>query len=194
MLWYGAPLFANKMPIILSSFCLWTIFTCFAAPSNGQVLTPPYFNLAVGRRITASATCGVGVSENELYCKLVGANTDKQDNPNINLIQGQVCDYCRGPAGIVGDPEMMHPPEFAIDGTERWWQSPPLSRGTQYNNVNLTVDLGQVCQRFINLHFMFILDDELSIRSCSVAHGFISLDFFFVEHPQNVKRSVSESF
>ena len=39
-----------------------------------QVLTPPYFNLAVGRRITATSTCGVGVSESELYCKLTGAN------------------------------------------------------------------------------------------------------------------------
>lgn len=32
----------------------------------------------------------------------------------------------------------------AIDGTERWWQSPPLSRGLEYNEVNVTLDLGQV--------------------------------------------------
>lgn len=113
---------------------------------SGQVLTPPYFNLAVGRRITASATCGVGVSESELYCKLVGANTDKQDNPNINLIQGQVCDYCKPDQS-----EMAHPPQYAIDGTERWWQSPPLSRGTKYNEVNLTIDLGQVSTLLVSL-------------------------------------------
>jgi len=38
----------------------------------------------------------------------------------------------------------MHPAEHAIDGSERWWQSPPLSRGVKYNEVNLTIDLGQV--------------------------------------------------
>ncbi|XP_054719477.1 laminin subunit alpha-like [Uloborus diversus] len=105
---------------------------------GAQVLNPPLFNLAEGRKISASATCGEGVVEPELYCKLVGANTDRQDNPNINLIQGQVCDFCDP-----NDPKRAHPPENAIDGTERWWQSPPLSRGNKFNEVNLTIDLGQ---------------------------------------------------
>lgn len=51
----------------------------------------------------------------------------------------QVCDHC--------DPQRAdkrHPPEYAVDGTETWWQSPPLSRGSKYNEVNLTIDLGQV--------------------------------------------------
>ena len=56
---------------------------------SGQPLTPPYFNLAEGRRVTATATCGEGVDEPELYCKLVGASVEKGD-VNINLIQGQV--------------------------------------------------------------------------------------------------------
>lgn len=51
----------------------------------------------------------------------------------------QYCDYC-DPAR----PDKMHPPEFAADGMETWWQSPPLSRGMKYNEVNLTIDLGQV--------------------------------------------------
>uniref|UniRef100_A0A673UW51 Laminin subunit alpha 3 n=1 Tax=Suricata suricatta TaxID=37032 RepID=A0A673UW51_SURSU len=37
-----------------------------------------------------------------------------------------------------------HPVTNAIDGSERWWQSPPLSSGTQYNKVNVTLDLGQL--------------------------------------------------
>ena len=105
-----------------------------------QVLSPPYFNLAVGRRITASATCGESVSEPELFCKLTGANLAKQSGtPEYSLIQGQICDYCDP-----SRPVKSHPPSQAIDGTERWWQSPPLSRGLKYNEVNLTVDLGQV--------------------------------------------------
>ena len=53
-----------------------------------QVLTPPYFNLAEGRRITATATCGENVDQPELYCKLVGADSDEPQD--FNLIQGQV--------------------------------------------------------------------------------------------------------
>lgn len=60
--------------------------------ANGEVLTPPYFNLADGRKITATATCGEGTPEPELYCKLVGANADR--DVNINLIQGQVRFFC----------------------------------------------------------------------------------------------------
>lgn len=52
-------------------------------------LTPPYFNLAEGRKIHATATCGVDTDGPELYCKLVGANTEN-DNQYYSLIQGQV--------------------------------------------------------------------------------------------------------
>lgn len=51
----------------------------------------------------------------------------------------QVCDICN----MTNDAK-KHPPEFAVDGMETWWQSPPLSRGMKYNEVNLTIDLGQV--------------------------------------------------
>lgn len=55
--------------------------------AGAEILTPPYFNLAEGRNITATATCGD--DEAELYCKLVGANAENDEN--INVIQGQVC-------------------------------------------------------------------------------------------------------
>lgn len=50
-----------------------------------------------------------------------------------------MCDYCDPTV-----PDRSHPPEYAIDGTSNWWQSPPLSRGMKYNEVNLTIDFGQV--------------------------------------------------
>jgi hypothetical protein len=31
-----------------------------------------------------------------------------------------------------------------VDGTPNWYQSPPLSRGMQYSEVNITIDLEQV--------------------------------------------------
>ncbi|XP_065337904.1 laminin subunit alpha [Cloeon dipterum] len=116
---------------------VWLAVACLAACgpwAAGELLTPPYFNLAEGRRITASATCGDGTSSPELYCKLVGATTEE----NENIINGQACDYCDQTK-----PNKWHPAENAIDGTTRWWQSPPLSRGSKYNEVTLTIDLGQ---------------------------------------------------
>ena len=110
---------------------------------DSQVLTPPYFNLAVGRSVEASATCGEGVDDAELFCKLTGANPGSREGfASYNVIQGQLCDYCDRSI-----PNKSHPADFAIDGTERWWQSPPLSRGLQFNQVNLTVHLGQVSHK-----------------------------------------------
>ena len=92
---------------------------------RAQVLTPPYFNLAVNRLIEATATCGVGVAERELFCKLAGAVSDDNDVVGeYEIVQGQLCDYCDPE-----DPEKIHLPENAVDGTERWWQSPPAVEG-----------------------------------------------------------------
>jgi hypothetical protein len=49
-------------------------------PAVKPELTPPYFNLAEGRKISASSTCGLDIDGPELYCKLVGSHTDDQQN------------------------------------------------------------------------------------------------------------------
>ncbi|KAM4691986.1 laminin subunit alpha-5 [Rhinophrynus dorsalis] len=106
---------------------------------NGYSLHPPYFNLAEGTKISATATCGEGEGGRaieDLYCKLVGGPVSGDPSQTI---QGQYCDVCMANSG-----EKAHPITNAIDGTERWWQSPPLSRGVQFNEVNVTLDLGQV--------------------------------------------------
>lgn len=114
-----------------------------------QFLTPPYFNLAQSQEIIASATCGVGVSGRELFCKLTGATGEygNRFSPTneVTIMEGQNCDLCEVPSseGTIRSTK-EHPAEFAIDGTERWWQSPPLSRDLKYNEVNLTINLGQV--------------------------------------------------
>ncbi|XP_075600356.1 laminin subunit alpha-3 [Balearica regulorum gibbericeps] len=106
----------------------------------GLSLHPPYFNLAAAASIWATATCGEaaagGGGRPELYCKLVGGPAAA---PLGRAIQGQFCDYCNA-----ADPSKAHPVTNAIDGTERWWQSPPLSMGLKYNEVNVTLDLGQL--------------------------------------------------
>jgi len=37
-----------------------------------------------------------------------------------------------------------HPIEYAIDGTNRWWQSPSIKNGRQFHWVTITLDLRQV--------------------------------------------------
>ncbi|XP_069506839.1 laminin subunit alpha-5 isoform X2 [Ambystoma mexicanum] len=107
---------------------------------NGYSLHPPYFNLAEGTRISASATCGeekdTGRAIPDLYCKLVGGPASGDPSQTI---QGQYCDIC---SSAISD--KAHPITNAIDGTERWWQSPPLSRSLEFNEVNVTLDLGQL--------------------------------------------------
>uniref|UniRef100_H0ZBT3 Laminin subunit alpha 5 n=1 Tax=Taeniopygia guttata TaxID=59729 RepID=H0ZBT3_TAEGU len=116
----------------------------FPSDVNGHSLHPPYFNLAEGTRISATATCGeeaAGAGSRraveDLYCKLVGGPVAGGD-PN-QTIQGQYCDICSS-----ANSNKAHPITNAIDGTERWWQSPPLSRGLEFNQVNVTLDLGQL--------------------------------------------------
>uniref|UniRef100_A0A8C9SXP0 Laminin subunit alpha-5 n=1 Tax=Scleropages formosus TaxID=113540 RepID=A0A8C9SXP0_SCLFO len=106
---------------------------------NGFSLHPPYFNLAEGTKITATATCGEdsgGRPVRDLYCKLVGGPVSGDPGQTI---QGQYCDIC-----TMSDSNRAHPITNAIDGTERWWQSPPLSRSAEFNEVNVTLDLGQL--------------------------------------------------
>ncbi|KAJ8267959.1 hypothetical protein COCON_G00131310 [Conger conger] len=106
---------------------------------TGFSLSPPYFNLAEGAQISATATCGeddTGIPRSDLYCKLVGGPTTELPSQTI---QGQFCEYCNS-----NDPNTAHPASNAVDGTERWWQSPPLSRSLRYNEVNVTLELGQL--------------------------------------------------
>ncbi|CAD5221244.1 unnamed protein product [Bursaphelenchus xylophilus] len=125
--------------------------------TTNAVLVPPSKNLALGRHITASSTCGEvnGVPIKELYCTIAGAQPYSPHNQysyslfnNTRHIQemraehsflknGQNCDYCEA------NSNMEHPAQFMVDGSHSWWMSPPLSRGMQYHEVNITIDLGQ---------------------------------------------------
>lgn len=87
----GSMKLSTKVFVPVLALILFTLATLNGI-SNAE-LTPPYFNLAEGRHIYASSTCGVGVDGPELYCKLVGGNTEhetKQTNHSYKLIQGQV--------------------------------------------------------------------------------------------------------
>ncbi|XP_061662817.1 laminin subunit alpha-5 isoform X5 [Syngnathoides biaculeatus] len=129
------------LPLVSALVQVLLLLSAQEAPSGVNVfnLHPPYFNLAEGTKITATATCGedeTGKSVLDLYCKLVGGPVSGDPG---HTIQGQYCDICHH-----GDTDRAHPITNAIDGTERWWQSPPLSRSTKFNQVNVTLELGQL--------------------------------------------------
>ncbi len=138
---------------------------------NGQVLTPPYFNPTVVKNIEATATCGYdvfGKKFSELYCHLTGGSgitgvedgsrsinsADARSYVAYDVMQRQICDYCNPLK-----PNTNHRVENAVDGTERWWQSPPLSRGLEYNHVNITINLGQVLIKQLILPATFMLKE-----------------------------------
>jgi len=58
---------------------------------------------------------------------------------------GQNCDYCEA------NTSSAHPASNIVDGTALWWQSPPLSRGMAYSEVNITFDLEQVARGMVYL-------------------------------------------
>lgn len=78
-----------------SLLLLWPLLvTCAAAQElptngvNGYSLHPPYFNLAEGTKITATATCGeddTGRSLQDLYCKLVGGPVSGDPSQTIQV-------------------------------------------------------------------------------------------------------------
>uniref|UniRef100_A0A5F8G2Z2 Laminin subunit alpha-3 n=1 Tax=Monodelphis domestica TaxID=13616 RepID=A0A5F8G2Z2_MONDO len=146
---------------------------------TGFSLHPPYFNLAEAARISATATCGEEPGgarpRSELYCKLVGGPIASSTG---HTIQGQFCDYCNS-----GDPNKAHPVTNAIDGTERWWQSPPLSLGLQYNKVNVTLDLGQLFHvAYVLIKFANSPRPDLWVLERSVDSGRTYLPWQFFAH------------
>ena len=98
---------------------------------------PHVFNLATNAEITTNATCGERGAEP--FCKLV----EHVKRRPADRIQCGVCDDS-------SDAD-RHPIEFAIDGSNRWWQSPTIANGRQFNSVTITLDLKQVSYRiYIN--------------------------------------------
>ncbi|XP_042565820.1 laminin subunit alpha-2-like [Clupea harengus] len=79
--------------------------------------------------ITANATCGQDGPE--MYCKLV-------EHVAGQPVRNPQCRKC--------NLKKQHPIEYAIDGTNRWWQSPSIKNGMDYHYVTITLDLKQVFQ------------------------------------------------
>ena len=79
-----------------TDFGLWALglIVLAAVPAFCQestVLTPPYFNIAEKRKVTVNATCGEGVAQKEVYCKLVGYDSRMEATSiTYDILDGQV--------------------------------------------------------------------------------------------------------
>ncbi|XP_075525225.1 wing blister isoform X1 [Dermacentor variabilis] len=94
-------------------------------------LFPSVFNLASNAGITVNATCGETGPDN--YCKLVEHTYNREPQ----------CGECDATSRYA---DRRHPIQYAIDGSNRWWQSPSLQHGRKYQWVTITLDLKQVFQ------------------------------------------------
>ncbi|CAN7938715.1 unnamed protein product, partial [Ixodes hexagonus] len=94
-------------------------------------LFPSVFNLASNAGITVNATCGE--TGPETFCKLVEHIYNREPQ----------CGECDASSRHA---DKRHPIEYAIDGSNRWWQSPTLQNGRKYQWVTITLDLKQVFQ------------------------------------------------
>ncbi|XP_058880004.1 laminin subunit alpha-2 isoform X3 [Acipenser ruthenus] len=108
------------------------LWQCCRAQQRG--LFPAVLNLASMAEISTNATCG----ENgpEMYCKLV-------EHVPGQPVRNPQCRTCNLASNI---PYERHPITYAIDGTNRWWQSPSIQNGMDFHYVTITLDLGQVFQ------------------------------------------------
>ncbi|XP_015224716.1 PREDICTED: laminin subunit alpha-2 isoform X7 [Cyprinodon variegatus] len=115
--------------LVLIDALLWQ---CCHTQQRG--LFPAVLNLATMADITTNATCG----ENgpEMFCKLV-------EHVPGQPVRNPQCRICNQQSP---NPVEHHPIEYAIDGTNRWWQSPSIRNGMDYHYVTITLDLKQVFQ------------------------------------------------
>ncbi|KAK4880835.1 hypothetical protein RN001_008981 [Aquatica leii] len=94
--------------------------------NNG--LWPSVFNLATKALISVNATCGEGGREE--FCRMSENGRGR-------------CGICDNFSPDTSKKHLIH---YAIDGSSRWWQSPALHNGPEYEYVTITLDLKQVYQ------------------------------------------------
>uniref|UniRef100_A0A3Q2V502 Laminin, alpha 1 n=1 Tax=Haplochromis burtoni TaxID=8153 RepID=A0A3Q2V502_HAPBU len=104
------------------------------AAAQHRGLFPAILNLASNAVISSNATCGD--PEPEVYCKLV-------EHVPGRRIKNPHCLKCDANSVLSRE---RHPITNAIDGTNRWWQSPSIKNGQQFHWITITLDLKQVFQ------------------------------------------------
>lgn len=103
-------------------------------------LWPPIFNAASKAILHANATCGM--HSREEFCHMTDAHPQRKHKRTK-------CGAC--------DAEHNHPIDNVIDRSSKWWQSPTLLNGLEYEYVTITMDLKQV-SKFYNIVRCLVLN------------------------------------
>lgn len=157
-------------------FFLFSYFWCTGPRFHGHGtrdgsagLWPSVFNVATKASITTNATCGERGREE--FCRLA--------------------DHGKGRCGVCDsnspDPNKRHPIENAIDGTNRWWQSPTLHSGPEYERVAVILDLKQ--ESNFNILIFVILNLRIDLGSIIIIHfsvHFIHFSVILVQKEKNL--------
>uniref|UniRef100_A0A1B0AJK8 Laminin N-terminal domain-containing protein n=1 Tax=Glossina pallidipes TaxID=7398 RepID=A0A1B0AJK8_GLOPL len=101
--------------------------------NGGGGLFPQLFNVAIRASIRANATCGQNGREE--YCKLVDAYPHKKWATQCGICNSHSSDMAK-----------HRPIESVISNTQsddRWWQSPTLQNGHNFEYITITLDLKQ---------------------------------------------------
>ncbi|KAJ6646434.1 Laminin subunit alpha-1 [Pseudolycoriella hygida] len=112
---------------------------------------PPVQNVALKSSITVNATCGQNGPEE--HCDMIDVDTHRSRASQCEICDGNSTDF-----------DKRHHIEYAIDGTNRYWQSPSLQYGNEFEYVTITVDLKQ------EIIISFLLNDPITqdkINACS---------------------------
>ena len=103
------------------------------------------FNLGTHAKITSNATCGE--QKSEVYCTLTEDGESRR------------CGVCDS-----SEEDRSHPPHLALDGSDRWWQSPTLQYSPAYQQVTITINLKRIYQVAISIYlYIYFYIYSLSI-------------------------------
>ncbi|KAF6732239.1 Laminin subunit alpha-2, partial [Oryzias melastigma] len=128
----GFPSSEDGMERILAA--LIALLSWQSCRSQQRGLFPAVLNLATMADIKANATCGSNGPE--MFCKLV-------EHVPGQPVRNPQCRTCNQSSTNLYE---RHPIEYAIDGTNKWWQSPSIMNGMENHYVTITLDLKQVFQ------------------------------------------------
>lgn len=109
---------------------------------------PPIFNVALKAKIRANATCGEDGRDE--YCKTADMSQHHQQRSHRSQ-----CSFCDQNSA---DADKRHLIGYALENNERWWQSPSLYNGKEFEYVTVDLDLGQVSYNVLLFIFLMLVE------------------------------------
>ena len=152
------------MNIEVNKYNWFFVIIFFSFKPDQRPLFPVIFNLAAHSRVWTNATCGM--ERPEVYCRLVEHVLMKYEQNSNNLVSPSIKYSLSGISSLLysvlhnvflvrppqcgicdahsTDLSQSHIAENAIDGSPRWWQSPTVANGNEFERVTIIIDMRAV--------------------------------------------------